>query len=131
LFASANALQTKIWTAAVVGVRDADAGPAAANLLLSALNEMFDVSTARLNALATHPPAIVYWMLLVIASVAALFAGLAIGQAGARRRLHSVAFAVGIAGTVFVTIDIEYPRQGFVRIDAHDQLLLDARAAMK
>ncbi|MBL8754884.1 MAG: DUF4239 domain-containing protein [Planctomycetes bacterium] len=131
VFAAANALQGTIWTAAVAGVRASDAAPSASNLLLPALNAMFDISTARASAMNTHPPTIVYWMLLAIAWVASLFAGIGIGFAGARRRLHMVAFAVVISGTVFVTIDIEHPRHGFVRIDAHDQLLLDVRAAMK
>jgi len=30
-----------------------------------------------------------------------------------------------------VILDIEYPRLGFIRIDAIDQVLLDVRASMK
>jgi hypothetical protein len=32
---------------------------------------------------------------------------------------------------VYVTLDIESPRLGFVRLDAIDQLLVAARASMK
>jgi hypothetical protein len=32
---------------------------------------------------------------------------------------------------VYVILDVEYPRLGFVRIDAIDHLLVDVRAGMK
>ena len=33
--------------------------------------------------------------------------------------------------TIYVILDIEYPRLGFIRIDAIDHLLVDLRAGMK
>jgi hypothetical protein len=45
--------------------------------------------------------------------------------------MHKIGFAAIVAFTVYVILDIEYPRLGFVRLDAIDQLLVDARADMK
>jgi hypothetical protein len=36
-----------------------------------------------------------------------------------------------IAVTVYVTLDIEYPRLGFIRVDAFDQALVELRESMK
>ena len=36
-----------------------------------------------------------------------------------------------MALTVFVILDIEYPRLGLIRVDAFDQALVDLRASMK
>jgi hypothetical protein len=33
--------------------------------------------------------------------------------------------------TVYIIIDIEFPRLGLVRVDAIDQVLVDLRASMK
>jgi hypothetical protein len=35
-----------------------------------------------------------------------------------------------MAVTVYVIIDLEYPRLGLIRVDAADQLLRDVRAGM-
>jgi hypothetical protein len=32
---------------------------------------------------------------------------------------------------IYVTVDLEYPRRGFVRVENYDQLLVDLRAGMK
>jgi hypothetical protein len=40
-------------------------------------------------------------------------------------------FACIVAFTVFVILDIEYPRRGWVRLDATDQVLVAVRASMK
>ncbi len=33
--------------------------------------------------------------------------------------------------TVYVILDFEYPRVGFIRVDAFDQVLVDVRASME
>ena len=36
-----------------------------------------------------------------------------------------------IAATVYVIVDIEYPRLGFIRVDAADSVLSDLRQTME
>ena len=45
--------------------------------------------------------------------------------------LHSAAFAVILAVTVYVIVDLEYPRLGLIRIADSDQVLVDLREGMK
>lgn len=130
-FGRADDLQREIWQGAVGAVKSAEAVPGTPQLLLAALNEMFDVVTKRTMALQTHPPEIIYWMLCVLAFATALFAGYGLGTCGSRKRLHTVTFAVAVAITVYVTMDIEYPRRGLVRVDAFDQALVAVRQGMK
>jgi hypothetical protein len=40
-------------------------------------------------------------------------------------------FAAAIAVTIYVILDIEYPRLGFIRVDAIDHVLVELRASMK
>ena len=40
------------------------------------------------------------------------------------------AFALVISATAYVILDIEYPRLGFIRVDAADELLRDVRRQM-
>jgi len=123
-------LQGEIWTQAVPLTRESGS-PAAATLLLPALNQMIDITTTRAMATQMHPPLIVFVMLGAVALLSALLAGH--GMAGARERgwIHVIGFAAVIAGTVYVIVDIEYPRFGLIRVDAVDQVLRDLRQSMK
>jgi hypothetical protein len=121
--ARAAAMQADIWTQAVAHAHEPDAHPDAAKLLLPALNAMFDITTTRTAALHTHPPLIIFAMLLVVAWASALLAGH--GLAGSRRRnwFHMVGFAAVITVAVYVILDLEFPRLGLVRVAAFDQAL--------
>ena len=123
-----NALQGGIWKAC----REAATGaPQATMLLLPALNQMFDITTTRTVALQTHPPAIIYAMLGLVALACSLLAGYAMAGTKQRSLVHGLGFALILTLTVYVILDIEYPRVGLVRIEAMDQLLADVRQAMQ
>lgn len=123
----AEALQRKIWSQAVAST---SSSPPAATLLLSALNQMFDIASTRMAATLMHPPLVVFILLFGFSLLGALLAGYAMAGATANRWLHSVTFAFALSGAVYVIIDMEYPRLGFIRIHAFDQLLVDLRQSM-
>ena len=92
---------------------------------------MFDLASARYLAVQTHPPAVVFLMLFVIMLLAALLAGYGLGGGRRRQWLPIACFAGSLVLAIYVTIDLEYPRRGIVRVDRYDQLLVDLRAGMK
>jgi hypothetical protein len=122
-------LQNEIWRAAVAGQKEG--GQAVVVGLLPALNQMFDIVTTRTMAAQAHPPQIVFIMLALMACAAAFMAGH--GMSGSKQRswVHSVGFAAILGITVFVIMDLEYPRLGFIRVDSFDQVLVDLRQSMK
>jgi hypothetical protein len=126
-------LQSEIWAQAVAATRLPDSRPGTEVLVMPALNEMFDIATVRLMATQMHPPTIVFAMLIALALASALLAGYqsADDKGEVRNGVHQVGFAAIVAFTVYVIIDIEYPRLGWIRIDAVDQVLLNVRAGMK
>ena len=128
--ARSQSLQTDLWAQAVAGGRLPTSGPETKTVVLPALNEMFDLATTRLAATQMHPPLVIYAMLIGLALAAALLAGYRSAADRAPSRLHEIGFGAIVACTVYVILDMEYPRLGFIRIDAIDQLLINARAAM-
>ena len=48
-----------------------------------------------------------------------------------RHWLHSVTFAFALAGSVYVIIDMEFPRVGLIRVDAFDTVLVELRRSME
>jgi hypothetical protein len=102
----------------------------ASMLFLPAVNQMIDIMETRRMAMQIHPPTIVYVMLVVMALIGALLAGYHMAGSKARSWLHTFVFAAIVSSTVYVILDIEYPRRGLIRADAVDAILLEVRDQM-
>ena len=63
--------------------------------------------------------------------VRALLAGYATAGGKQRHWAHAVGFSATIAITVYVILDLEYPRLGLIRVDAADQVMLELRESMQ
>ena len=124
------ALQKQIWETAVAAGRKAPTGPSQI-LLLPALNAMFDTSTSQQEMARLHPPMVIFIMLGSLILACALFAGYDMGNRPNLNLLHSVAFAVVLSVTVYVIIDLEYPRLGFIQMSDSDAALVALRAGME
>lgn len=127
--AEANRLQTVIWKQAI----QASEGPernAARMLLLPALNEMIDITTTRTVALKTHPPIIIYAMLVLLTLVSALLIGYGLASARRRSQLHILGYALVIVATIYLIVDFDFPRLGLIQVQHLDQNLEELRAGM-
>jgi len=129
-FDRAKWMQHKIWAEAVAACQQ-QSSPAVTTLVLSSLNELIDITTKRLVALQTHPPEVVFYGLGLLVMASSLLAGY--GMSGSKKRswMHVTVFAVITAATLYVILDMEFPRFGMIRIDAADQVLIDVRNNMK
>ena len=121
-------LQRDIWNAGVAASRTDS--PAVTTLVVSALNETIDMTTTRAVARETHPPGIIIVLLAVLPLVCALVAAT---EWAAPRAVGCtcMAFAAMLAVTIYVILELEYPRVGFIRLDRVDQVLVDLRNQMK
>jgi hypothetical protein len=124
------ALQNEIWRQAVAASRAEGAAPSAPMLLLPALNAMIDITTTQVMAAQIHPPVVIFGMLFAVALTASALAGYSMAASPTRRWFHVIGFALVVAVTVYVILDIEYPRLGLIRVDAFDQALVELRASM-
>ena len=124
-------LQGEVWSQAVAAVRMPGTPPIAELLVLPAFNEVFNFITIRTSATLMHPPLVVYAMLIGLALASALLAGYQTAGENAYDWMHQLGFAGIVALTVYVILDIEYPRLGFVRLDAMDQVMVNVRSGMK
>jgi hypothetical protein len=124
-------LQAQIWRDSVAASRAEGAAPGASILLMPALNAMFDITTTQMMATQMHPPLIVFVMLFGLGLAASLLAGYGMVGSKVLSRFHMVGFALVIAVTVYVILDVEYPRLGLIQVDAFDRALIDLRASME
>jgi hypothetical protein len=123
-------LQGEIWTTAVAACRESGSAPAHM-LLLPALNQMIDITTTRTEVTKIHPPVIIFFMLAILSLASALLAGYSMAGGKSRSWIHIIVFSAVMAITVYVIIDIEYPRFGIIRVDGADRVLEELRESMK
>jgi hypothetical protein len=124
-------IQDEIWTRAVALTRHPDSQPQSALLLLPALNGMFDIATTRTMSLRIHPPGVIYALMFILGLICALLAGYRMSSTLERSWIHILAFTIITVVTVYVILDIEYPRAGLIRLEASDQVLVSLRESMK
>jgi hypothetical protein len=121
------AIQEAIWTDAVAACRNV---PSAAVVVLPALNAMFDIRTTRVAATQMHPPLIIYVVLGMLSLACGFLVGYEMGASEVPSWPHVIVLALLVSVTLYVILDFEYPRLGFIRIDDFDQFLVQVRAAM-
>ena len=128
--ARATTLQGEIWRQAVAALQEANNTPAT-TLLLSALNEMIDITTTRTMAAEMHPPMIIFVMLGAMILASSLLAGYGMASIKSGSWIPKLVFAASLAVAVYVIIDLEYPRLGLIRVEGFDQALVELRQSMK
>ncbi len=129
--AESNKIQGEIWAEAVAACKSKEAPPSAVIVILPALNEMIDITTTRTaTARLMHPPPVIFVLLFLLGLASALMAGFEMADGKKRNWTVILGFASVMAITVFVILDMEYPRVGFIRVDAIDQVLVDLRQSM-
>jgi hypothetical protein len=113
-------------------VVDSLEAPGAVNplALVVPVNEMFDMASTRVNVTLLHPPPVIYVLLTLACLVAGVLVGFGL-QAQVRLVLHMLIYASVMATTLFVILELEYPRLGVVRVDDADTALVELLATMK
>ena len=126
-FAEATRLQSEIWRTATAASR----GRQAALIVLPAINQMIDITTARKVALTTHTPTLVVVLLESLSLLSAVAAGYGMSARKHRSWLHILLYTLAITVTFYVVLDLDNPRVGLIRLDKADKVLWDLRDTMR
>jgi hypothetical protein len=68
---------------------------------------------------------VIFFLLEALTFVTAFLAGFGVAGSSYKARTYKLIFALIMSLTLFVTVDLEYPRKGFIRVDDADQPLID------
>lgn len=121
--------QGALWGLVVAAVTTPEGQPAL-NAVVPAMNEMFDVATTRTMAMEVHQPVLLYGILLLLMLIAAFVSGVSMAPSDRASRVHALVLAATLALTLWLTLDMEFPRRGVLRITSYDKVLTDLRATM-
>lgn len=122
-------VQNEIWKLTIAALQQHQ-GPPIVDAVLDPVNEMIDITSTRWLAARTHPPMIIYMLLVGLAMVCGFLGGYNMGVARRRHVWHAVAFALTISMVLYVIIDVEFPRVGLVRVDFADAALVNLLNSM-
>ncbi len=127
--ARAAGLQQQVWAQAVASC-PRSAVAAACMLLMPALNEMFDIANTRTLAQQMKLPRLIVGLLVLLCCLGGVLSGYSMSGQGERSALHTAVFTIAIAATVYVVLDLEYPRGGLINLEALDQAIVTLRASI-
>jgi ABC-type glycerol-3-phosphate transport system permease component len=124
--AEATQLQRRIWALAVEANKH-DPTKSTALVVLPAINEMIDITTARTLFLRTHMPVLILVLICLVALLSALMAGYAMSRRRQRSMLHMVSYAACVSLTLFAALDLDNPGPGFIHLSTAEALLEELR----
>jgi hypothetical protein len=123
-------LQQAIWSAAVAATDPPDERVSRV-LVLGALNTMIDITTTIEVALYSHPHPIIFGAMVLLALVCSWLVGYEMSERERPSRVYVLGFAAVTAIVLYVTLDVEFPRVGIVRLDWVNEMLAKSGEAMK
>jgi hypothetical protein len=111
--AEVERLQAEIWQAASAGVA---ARPAVALAVLTPVNEVIDLHAIRVAAGRKHLPPPVMVLLVTCSLLAIGVLGYGNGLGGERAAPLTIPLAILIGSALWITIDLDNPRAGLIRL---------------
>ncbi|MFZ5784270.1 MAG: hypothetical protein ACOY4R_29085 [Pseudomonadota bacterium] len=124
--AKVGGYQARMWRATLEGTRD---NPQLMLLLMPPVNEVIDLHTTHLAAAMRHLPTAIFIALLASACLSLVLAAFGHGQIGRRFLGLDLLYGLVLAASLWMTIDLEYPRYGLIRSNVTP--LVETLAGMK
>lgn len=92
---------------------------------------MIDITSTRTMATRTHAPWVIFMLLILLALAASLLSGYAISRQPKRSIMHMLLFSLVVSTSVYVVLDLEYPRAGVINLRSIHQALYQLRETMR
>jgi hypothetical protein len=122
--ARSRQLEEQIWKKAI-DAAIASGNPAITNQVIDSFDKMFDAPVRQRAAQYRHPPLVIYVLMFTVAMMAALLAGYRMAAHPSLPIVHGVIFAAAVSITIYVIVDLEYPRFGFFNPDPTNRALVE------
>jgi len=97
------------------------------NLMIPALNNMFDIATKREILILTPVPDIIVWMLLILALATSFIGGLTVREMHRKDWIVVFTFALLSSMIIFITLDLGRPMRGVIKVDVSEQAIIALR----
>ena len=126
LLAKVGGLHERMWRSAVKGTQE---NVPLMIVVLPAINEVIDLHSTHLAMARRHLPLPIMAVLLGAAAIGVGLIGFGNGRVGRRFTLLDAVYGVVLATALWMTIDLDYPGLGIIRVT--NLPVVEALAAMK
>jgi hypothetical protein len=126
--ARTGAIQQKLWASTGVAMRS-DPSPQLSRGLMDAVNQAFDLASARSAARSAHIPDRVLSVLLLYAAISVIMLGYIQAAGGRVHRIATALLLVLLTLALTVILDLDRPRGGAILVS--QQPLADLRVSMR
>jgi hypothetical protein len=116
-------LQGRLWTQVAAAV-EKDDRETTTGYLITSLNEVIDLHSARLTAMENHVPEIVLILLFILAAVSTAAVAYGCGLDGHRHLFATTMVPILLVLVITVIIDLDRPRRGLIRVNQESVLRL-------
>jgi hypothetical protein len=121
-----STLSGEVWNKAIESVKQT--GDESSTLLfISAINKMIDVASTRILITRIHPPTQIFILLIGLAALSSFLAGYNMAMNKIYNSVYTLCFTAIMAFTLYVIMDLEFPRIGMIRVDVFDRYLVEMR----
>lgn len=120
---------SKLWHDAVNAANRSQAKNANM-LILPPINSMFDIASTRVAFTSLHLHYIILSLLLLVALLSAFIIGYGTATKKHWLSVHIIAYSLILSVTIYIILDIEYPRYGIIKSAELDILMIDLKKTM-
>jgi len=125
----AQVLQHQIWKMVVTASKE-DPHQSLIQLVVPAINQMFDAFHTGIDISRLHPPPIVFLLLVGLAALGGFLIGYNTAETKTQHPVHVLCYVLLTAFIIYLIMNLEFPRVGFIRMNSFDQMLVDVRKDM-
>ncbi len=98
--------------------------------MIQALNDAFDSATTRNYLAIAKVPEVIVYLLFLLAITSAFFAGYSSHKEIINKPV-SIIFCLLTVFVIYITIDLDRPRRGFIKLEEQHQVMLDLRTLLQ
>jgi len=125
LLAKVGGLHERMWRSAIKGTQD---NAPLMGVVLPSINEVIDLHSTHLALARRHLPLPIVVVLLATAAISVGLMGFGNGRVGRRFSLLDSVYGVVLAVALWMTIDLDYPSIGIIRVS--NRSVVETLAAM-
>ena len=103
----------------------------ASQQMIPALNVMLDASTTRMIGELSRVPDSIVWMLFIFSLASAFYLGYSSSGKVSMDWFVAAGFCVLTTMVIYITLDLDRPRRGFIQLSTSQQAMLELRALFK
>ena len=125
----ASIVQHKIWKD-VTAAGNTDPNSNIIPLAITSMTNMFDAFHTGIEIAQVHPPRIIFILLIGLSVLGGFLVGYSSAENKHKFPIHTLCYVILTSFIIYVIINLEYPRVGFIHLDAFDHILMTTRQEM-